>query len=294
MPAARATIKCSRRCACTCATRRKRCMTARSRWRRRSTRSRRVEGSIVLPGYTHMQQAMPSTVALWALGFAAEIRDDAQGLAARGAARSEEPARFRRGIRYSESRSEPRVDATRPRVRGHAGARDRCAAVARQGRGASLVRDHAAHAGHRTSRRRLAALLHAGVRLREFAGGVHHRFLHHAPEAQSGRVRADARAQRRGACRAQRGARRHREARLRLPSRSAAHQAAAVPRRSTRAARRSISCRARSRASPFRPDKIRLDPGIDAAAAANALVAREKIPFREAYQRVAAQLKDRK
>src|SRR5579863_10352432 len=29
------------------------------------------DGSIVLPGYTHMQQAMPSTVGLWALGFAA-------------------------------------------------------------------------------------------------------------------------------------------------------------------------------------------------------------------------------
>ncbi len=38
------------------------------------------DGSIELPGYTHMQQAMPSTVALWALGFAAEIRDDAEGL----------------------------------------------------------------------------------------------------------------------------------------------------------------------------------------------------------------------
>jgi argininosuccinate lyase len=38
------------------------------------------EGSIELPGYTHMQQAMPSTVGLWALGFAAEIRDDAHGL----------------------------------------------------------------------------------------------------------------------------------------------------------------------------------------------------------------------
>jgi argininosuccinate lyase len=36
----------------------------------------------VLPGYTHMQQAMPSSVALWAQGFAAEIRDDATGLAA--------------------------------------------------------------------------------------------------------------------------------------------------------------------------------------------------------------------
>jgi argininosuccinate lyase len=40
------------------------------------------EGEIALPGYTHMQQAMPSTVALWAQGFAAEIRDDAEGLAA--------------------------------------------------------------------------------------------------------------------------------------------------------------------------------------------------------------------
>ncbi len=33
-----------------------------------------------LPGYTHMQQAMPSSVPLWAGGFAAELRDDAEGL----------------------------------------------------------------------------------------------------------------------------------------------------------------------------------------------------------------------
>src|SRR6188768_1492211 len=48
------------------------------------------EGAIPLPGYTHMQQAMPSSVALWAGGFAAEIRDDASGLAscARRASRS--------------------------------------------------------------------------------------------------------------------------------------------------------------------------------------------------------------
>lgn len=38
------------------------------------------EGSTALPGYTHMQQAMPSSVALWAGGFAAEIRDDGEGL----------------------------------------------------------------------------------------------------------------------------------------------------------------------------------------------------------------------
>jgi len=39
------------------------------------------EGTVALPGYTHMQQAMPSSVALWAQGFAAELRDDARGLA---------------------------------------------------------------------------------------------------------------------------------------------------------------------------------------------------------------------
>jgi argininosuccinate lyase len=37
-------------------------------------------GKVVLPGYTHQQQAMPSSVALWAGGFAAELRDDAEGL----------------------------------------------------------------------------------------------------------------------------------------------------------------------------------------------------------------------
>ena len=39
-------------------------------------------GAMPLPGYTHTQQAMPSSVALWAQGFAAEVRDDAEGLEA--------------------------------------------------------------------------------------------------------------------------------------------------------------------------------------------------------------------
>jgi argininosuccinate lyase len=40
----------------------------------------RREADVALPGYTHMQQAMPSSAALWAGGFAAELRDDAEGL----------------------------------------------------------------------------------------------------------------------------------------------------------------------------------------------------------------------
>ena len=38
------------------------------------------QGAVALPGSTHMQQAMPSSVDWWARGFAAEIRDDAEGL----------------------------------------------------------------------------------------------------------------------------------------------------------------------------------------------------------------------
>jgi argininosuccinate lyase len=38
------------------------------------------QGTQPLPGYTHMQPAMPSSVALWAGGFASEIRDDARGI----------------------------------------------------------------------------------------------------------------------------------------------------------------------------------------------------------------------
>jgi argininosuccinate lyase len=40
------------------------------------------QGEIALPGYTHMQPAMPSSVGLWASGFAAELADDREGLLA--------------------------------------------------------------------------------------------------------------------------------------------------------------------------------------------------------------------
>ncbi|MCC5793817.1 MAG: argininosuccinate lyase [Chromatiales bacterium] len=40
------------------------------------------EADTELPGYTHMQQAMPSSVQLWAGGFATELRDDAAAIRA--------------------------------------------------------------------------------------------------------------------------------------------------------------------------------------------------------------------
>lgn len=36
--------------------------------------------SVLMPGYTHLQRAMPSTVALWALGYAETLVDDVEGL----------------------------------------------------------------------------------------------------------------------------------------------------------------------------------------------------------------------
>ncbi len=42
----------------------------------------------------------------------------------------------------------------------------------------------------------------------------------------------------------------------------------------------------------FRPENIQLDPAIHAAEEANAMVVKEGIPFREAYRRVGAKLKE--
>lgn len=42
----------------------------------------RQHGQLLLPGYTHLQRAMPTTVGLWLEGFAAELEDDAEGLQA--------------------------------------------------------------------------------------------------------------------------------------------------------------------------------------------------------------------
>ncbi len=152
------------------------------------------------------------------------------GSATREAARGQESARVRRGLRHTESRRQPRIDAAASGLHRHARAGDRRAAVARQGRSAPVVRDHLAHPGPGSSRRRPAAVLHAGIRLREPAGRLYHGILDHAAEAQSGRVRADARPQRGGASGAQRGARHHAKTEFRLPPRLAAHQGAPVSR----------------------------------------------------------------
>ena len=98
------------------------------------------------------------------------------------------PATARRGCRSTARR--PRAAARLRRVHEPVTAVQLSRGKAES---AAAVRDHAADAGPRPARRRPAAVLHAGVRVREAAGGVHHRLLDHAAEAQPGRVRAGAR-----------------------------------------------------------------------------------------------------
>ncbi len=229
---------------------------------------------------------MPSCVALWAGGFAAELRDDAAGLASCARRASRSPLGSAAGYGTPGLPLDRELTRAKLGLRRGAGAGHCRAAVARQGRSATAVRVHAAHAGPGSPRRRPAALLYAGIRVRDAARIVHHRLVDHAAEAQSRRVRAGARAQRSGAGLPHRSARHFRQAALRLSARPAAHQAAVVPRHRPRAVHgRHHGGGHRWRAFPRRGE-IKLDPAIHAAEEANALVAREGIPFREAYRRI--------
>jgi len=77
------------------------------------TRLAAREGDLALPGYTHMQQAMPSSVELWAGGFAAELRDDAAGLSPC----SDASAKIRSALRQATARPVCRSIAKRPAKR---------------------------------------------------------------------------------------------------------------------------------------------------------------------------------
>ena len=180
-----ATTRCSRRCGSTSATPSSRSPTDAGASPRRSRRWPIEQGEIAMPGYTHMQQAMPSSVALWARGFAAEIRDDVDGLRHAHRRIVEEPAGLGRRLRHAQPAHRSRGHAREARLPGEPRAGHGGAALARQGRGRGPVPGRAADAGPRPARRRPAALLHARVRLREAARRVHDRLVDHAAEAQS-------------------------------------------------------------------------------------------------------------
>ncbi len=79
----------------------------------RSSRLAERESKTALPGYTHMQQAMPSSVALWAAGFAAEIRDDADGLRHVQRRRRQIAVGIGGGLRDTRLTARPQCDPTK-------------------------------------------------------------------------------------------------------------------------------------------------------------------------------------
>ncbi len=245
------------------------------------------QGSIALPGYTHMQQAMPSTVALWAQGFAAEIRDDIEGLRHSHRRIGKNPLGSAAG--YGTPNLPVNRDATRTKLAFAANHEPVTAVQLSRGKAEAEVLFQVALLMQDLGRLAVgpAAVLYARVRLRAVARCVHDRFVDHAAEAQSGRLRAGARPHGDGTGVPGGSARHHGQAALGLPARPAADQGAAVPldRLLPRVARHHGRCDSRA---TVRAGTHPHGPDIHAAAEANELVAKEGIPFREAYQRVGA------
>jgi len=248
-------------------------------------------GDQELPGYTHMQQAMPSSVALWALGFAAELNDDAEGLQLTQRRIGKNPLGSAAG--FGTPNLDINREATRRRL-GFAVTQEPVTAVqlSRGKAEAQLLFEITLLA---QDLGRLAADLMLFYS-QEF-GYVS------LPEAFT--TGSSIMPQKRNP-----------DVFELMRGRSAVAQAAlnevlGITQKLTSGYHRDLqlikpplfrgidSCLQTLAILPsaldgvrFRPENIRLDPSIHAAAAANALVAKEGIPFREAYRQVAAKLKD--
>jgi argininosuccinate lyase len=250
-------------------------------------------GEMALPGYTHMQQAMPSSVALWAQGFAAEIRDDAEGL---------DQAQRRIGknpLGSAAGYGTPNLDLSREETRrrlGFAVTQEPVTAV-------QLSRGKAE-----------AHLLFEVTLLAQDMGRLAADLMLYYTE-EFGFVTLPEAFTTGSSIMPQK---RNPDVFELVRGRSAVAQAAlnevlGITQKMPSGYHRDLqlikpplfraidSCLQTLEILPsaldgvsFRPDHIQLDPGIHAAAAANALVAKEGIPFREAYRRVAAKLKESK
>jgi argininosuccinate lyase len=251
------------------------------------------QGSVALPGYTHMQQAMPSSVALWAGGFAAELRDDAEGLAATQRRIGKNPLGSAAGFgtpNLSVSR-----EATRQRL-GFTSIHEPVTAVQlSRGKAEAQLLFETTLLAHDLGRLAADLLL---FYTQEFAFVTLPQAFTTGSSIMPQKRNPDVFELMRG--------------------RSAVAQAAlievlGITQKLTSGYHRDLqlikaplfrgidSCLQTLEILPsaldgveFRPDNIHLEPEIHAAAAANALVVSEGIPFREAYRRVAAQLKEKK
>jgi argininosuccinate lyase len=251
------------------------------------------EDAVQLPGYTHMQQAMPSTVALWARGFSAEIRDDAEGLRQCRRRIGKNPLGSAAG--YGTPNLNVSREATRRRL-GFAENQEPVTAVQlSRGKAEAQLLFEITLLAQDTGRLAADLLL---FYTQEFG------FVSLPEEFTTGSSIMPQK--------------RNPDVFELIRGRSAVAQAAlfevlGITQKLTSGYHRDLqlikqplfraidSCRQTLDILPsaldgvrFKPENIRLDPGINAAAEANALVAREGIPFREAYRRVADKLKDPK
>jgi argininosuccinate lyase len=248
-------------------------------------------GPMALPGYTHMQQAMPSTVELWAQGFAAEIRDDAEGLGFTQRRIGKNPLGSAAGY------GTPNLDLSREETRRRLG---------------FVVTQEPVTAVQLSRGKAEAGLLFEITLLAQDCGRLAADLLLFYTQ-EFGFVTLPAAFTTGSSIMPQK---RNPDVFELVRGRSAVAQAAlnevlGITQKLTSGYHRDLqlikpplfraidSCLQTLEILPsaldgvsFRPENIRLDPGIDAAAAANALVAKEGIPFREAYRRVAAKFKD--
>jgi argininosuccinate lyase len=245
-----------------------------------------------LPGYTHMQQAMPSSVALWAGGFAAELRDDAEGLQLTQRRIGKNPLGSAAGF------GTPNLDISREATRHRL----------------EFAVTHEPVTAVQLSRGKAEAQLLFEITLltQDLGRLAADLMLFYSQEFSY--VSLPAAFTTGSSIMPQK---RNPDVFELMRGRSAGAQAAlaevlGITQKLTSGYHRDLqlikpplfrgidSCLQTLGILPsalngvrFRPENIRLDPSIHAAAAANALVAKEGIPFREAYRQVAAKFKDK-
>ncbi len=250
------------------------------------------DGAIAIPGYTHMQQAMPSTVALWAQGYAAEIRDDAEGIRLAGRRIEKNPLGSAAG--YGTPNLPLDRESTRRRL-GFAVNHEPVTAVQlSRGKAEAQILFEITLLTQDLGRLATDLILYA---TQEFG------FVRLADEFTTGSSIMPQK--------------RNPDVFELIRGRSAVAQAAltevlGVTQKLSSGYHRDLqlikpplfravdSCAQTLGLLPsalggvrFVAENVRLDPGIDAAAAANALVMRDGIPFREAYRRIAESLKNK-
>jgi argininosuccinate lyase len=245
-----------------------------------------------LPGYTHMQQAMPSSVALWASGFAAELRDDAEGLKQTQRRIGKNPLGSAAGF------GTPNLNISREATR----------------RRLDFAVTHEPVTAVQLSRGKAEAQLLFEITLltQDLGRLAADLLLFYSqefsyvslPEAFTTGSSIMPQKRNPDVFELMRG--------RSAVAHAALNEVLGITQKLTSGYHRDLqlikpplfraidSCLQTLEILPgalegvrFRAENIRLDPGIHAAAAANALVAKEGIPFREAYRRVAANLKDK-